>query len=165
MRDEAYAPLFIGSENAYFSRLDARSLVYSGERSEDLELGFVVGPRLAPEAARMILALRQDRRAVILGEPLRTAVAEARMHPAGPGGRRRRAHRAVAGHARPFRVQGAKPQLGTYDPNIDWVPARGTPSQDMSRMGPSRSSSRAAQKGWAANHCSHLLLMPRYRHR
>lgn len=86
MRDEAHVPRLTGSENAYFSRLEERSLVYSGGRPEDLELGFVVGPRVALEAARMIIALRQDRRAAILGEPLRTAVAEARMHPAGAGG-------------------------------------------------------------------------------
>ncbi|MEM1418779.1 MAG: hypothetical protein AAGH15_28040, partial [Myxococcota bacterium] len=85
MRDEAWAPFFVGREGVYRSTVGRRPLAFRGT-GRSVGLGFLVGDRLAPAAARLVLALRTAGPARILGQPVPTRVAETLTVPAAEGG-------------------------------------------------------------------------------
>ena len=86
MRDEAFAPIFQQSgENLYRSTMQGLSLRYGGE-GRAVTLGFVVGDRVAPSAARVVVALRSAGLAAIVGHGIDTRVAEMSARSAGTGG-------------------------------------------------------------------------------
>ncbi len=87
MRDEAYSPLLLGAEGLYDDAISQRALPgIAAGAPLDLHLGFVVGPHLAPSAARFVLTLRAEGRAAVLGDEIDVESAEAWMLPVDDGG-------------------------------------------------------------------------------
>jgi hypothetical protein len=77
MRDEAYAPIFLGQENAYDDRMALVDLsAQSSGASRHVAMGVLCGERIAPSAARFALTLRAAGRAALLGHDVRASVAE-----------------------------------------------------------------------------------------
>lgn len=84
MRDEAFSPR-LGSENQYHSVISREQLTASGTADGSLKVGLLLGDRIAPSAARFALLARHHGQVTLLGNPLRTSVAEQSTVVAGEG--------------------------------------------------------------------------------
>lgn len=98
MFDEAYAPHILSTSNIHNDAMERRPLrALPAGAARHRALGLVVGPHIAPSAARFALTLRAAQRAILLGAPIDTRVAETSTAVAGDGALAVRTMRLFAG--------------------------------------------------------------------